>query len=388
MYSQNVITFVDVCLAVTSHLGANPIRYSHRTNLFYTSKYARVLSKVSPILIFANQVFALFRISHYFFVPLEHSDVYLVNITYLMMIICIIAVICFYLLLADPPEFVHTLNQTLQYARYLEGRWVSKEKCEAHPSGEMLEWFLYVVAVIAGGSGFICSVLSYLIEPNPGLWITLISKKHWTPLLYWTYLSYYAYLMVAAGLCIGVAVGLTTAYLAFMIPLHSTEFNLNLPHGRDYITIESFRTITRFPLAYRSYEILHRRAVPVLSPALIPLQSLIYNFSLFCNWMLLTHRDAMGVLRLAMLSGEVCMITFWMGVLQIGGKFYADSLRNIESWKKMHGANKFFRKWRKSIKPLCISHEGYYSIKRLKVLKFGKGIINGTFNTLITYNNL
>ncbi|OXA47771.1 hypothetical protein Fcan01_17239 [Folsomia candida] len=310
MYSKNVITFVDVCLAVTSHLGANPIRYSHRTNLFYTKKYARLFSHVPPFLIFANQILALFRISHYFLVALEHSDVYEVNITYLMMMTCVIALICFYLLLADTPEFVHTLNQTLQYARYLEGRWVPQEKCEAHPSGKLLEWFLYLVALIAGSSCFFCPAMSYLMEPNPGQWITLISKKYWTPLLCWTFLSYYAYLMVTVSLCIGVTAALTTAYLAFMIPFHSTEFNLNLPRGKYYITFKSFRSPSIFQLEYRSYEILHRRAVPVLSPALIPLQTLFYNFCLFCNWMLLTHREAMGILRLAMFSGEICMITF------------------------------------------------------------------------------
>lgn len=99
-------------------------------------------------------------------------------------------------------------------------------------------------------------------------------------------------------------------FLAFMIPFHSTEFNLNLPRGKYYITFKSFRSPSIFQLEYRSYEILHRRAVPVLSPALIPLQTLFYNFCLFCNWMLLTHREAMGILRLAMFSGEICMITF------------------------------------------------------------------------------
>lgn len=175
---------------------------------------------------------------------------------------------------------------------------------------------------------------------------------------------------------------------AFIIPFHSTELNLNLPHGRSYISFNSFRSLTIFPLQYRTFEILHRRALPILSPALIPLQALFHNCSLFCNWMLLTHWDGMGVLRIALIFGELCMVTFWMGVLQIGGKFYTGSLKNIESWKQMDGANGYFRKWRKSIRPLCIGHEGYYFIKRLKALKFGNAIINGTFNMLITYNNL
>lgn len=217
MFSKQVITFVDLCLAVTSHFGANPIRYSHRTNLFYTSKYTRLVARVPPILIFATQVVAFIRISHYFLVPLEHSDVYQINITYLMIMACIIALICFYLLLADTPEFVHTLNQTLQYARYLEGRWVSKEKCVEHPSGKMLEWFLHFVALITGSFSFFCSAMSYLMEPNLGQWITLIPRKHWTPLLCWTSLIYYAYLTVAAALAIAVTAGLTTAYLGIYI---------------------------------------------------------------------------------------------------------------------------------------------------------------------------
>lgn len=127
--------------------------------------------------------------------------------------------------------------------------------------------------------------------------------------------------------------------------------------------------------------------MPIFGPTFIPFQSIVMQFSLFSNWMLLNYWGTLGILRLVLILMEAGLISFWTIILEFGGRFYEASKRNKESWRQLGEQSKFVRKWRKSVRHLYAGYEGYHVIRRLSVLKFLKGIVRGTFRILLTFND-
>lgn len=161
---------------------------------------------------------------------------------------------------------------------------------------------------------------------------------------------------------------------------------MNRKSGK-YTTYSSLRSPALLPLEYRCLELLHRRIMSHFCLAFIPFQTLVIQYTLFCNWMVLAHGDGLGFSRYIFLCGGFSLVAFWAVVLQTCGTFYAQSLRNKRSWRVVV-KDKYFRKWRKSVTPLYFGHPGYHVIKRLSILKFCKTIIRGTFRTMVTLNNV
>lgn len=174
---------------------------------------------------------------------------------------------------------------------------------------------------------------------------------------------------------------------AFVIPFHSTEFNLMIPKSK-YVMDSYLRSAYQLPREYDSLQLLHRFANSTVAPGIIPFQALALKFSLYCNWMLLAHWDSLGFLSLILPCAELCIVILWSGFLELAGNFHSTSVKNRISWRKLAAGDKFLTKWRKAVRPLFFGQEGFHKIKRLSVLKFWKAIIRGTFRTLLTYRSI
>jgi len=126
---------------------------------------------------------------------------------------------------------------------------------------------------------------------------------------------------------------------------------------------------------YRSLEILHKFCLYTMGPLLLILHSCMGHLSVFCFYSVIQYWNKLdNITIICMLSwGGICYIA-WSVSLEIGGRFYEVSKAAIKSWKdspvESPVQKKFLNKFRKSCLPLKMGTEGYFTIKRLSVLKF------------------
>jgi len=161
----------------------------------------------------------------------------------------------------------------------------------------------------------------------------------------------------------------------------------NLKHYRIYTFLH--KNPYKLSREYRSLEILHKFCFYTLGPLLLILQSCMGHVSVFCFYSVIRYWNKFDDTTLiCMLSwGTICYITWSVG-LEIGGRFYEVSRTAIKSWKGSPVENpakkRFLNKFRKSCLPLKMGAEGYFTIKRLSILKFSSGIAKATLRALLT----
>lgn len=141
-------------------------------------------------------------------------------------------------------------------------------------------------------------------------------------------------------------------------------------------------------LEYSKYSLIHKQGFSVFGFSYIPTQAVFSKVILYINYMLVAHTKELSkldtnVLLLSMLG----ILGFWTWILELSGKYYIDSKRNIRSWKtfKGHGlfTAKVFRKWAKSCRPLSAGYDGLFEIRPKTVLKFLRSVATGTFKCLL-----
>jgi hypothetical protein len=158
----------------------------------------------------------------------------------------------------------------------------------------------------------------------------------------------------------------------------------------NYTTKLVLRKPTELQRFYRSLEILVSLFNHTVRPIIIPLQSLIGNFSVFCNVTLITEWTKMdGVLKIILSVWAIIALFSWGPILHFGRRFHANSCATVKSWKFFEWPKKekkHLSKFRKSCRPLGIRVEEVYGqlcMRKLSVLKFMKGICKGTFGAIL-----
>jgi len=179
---------------------------------------------------------------------------------------------------------------------------------------------------------------------------------------------------------------LLLSYTAAIGPIISKEFRANVA---TYKTKKSLRSPKCLPVAYRSIEIMHRFAVQIFGRIIIPIEALLSQFIVFCNFLLIRYWSEIDSTTRVLLG--FLTVTFeilWMAFLQYGGLFHMHAKRTIKSWTLMHFNNqieaKFMMRFRKSCRPLSVGTVGYYTITRVTVLRFLQGTLRKTFRALLT----
>ncbi|OXA45946.1 hypothetical protein Fcan01_19271 [Folsomia candida] len=362
MYSKRAVLLIYVILGVSSYLGGSPIRFEISSKRFYSTKWTRLFCRLTTVLSTVQILFSIFCL--YDFRKLtkysKSGEIFTFNMIYIVTMCQIIPIICFLLLSVRGDVIARSLTRVLRYAKYIESKW----------------WIV---------SSFVTSSAVVLHEILPSNWISLVPKKYWnTPMMWANYLTE-AYFITISSVVVVTVCSVITFQVAFTYPFH-TEFCVN-PKSGKFISLPEFRTEDVLPLEYRKFEQLHNYYMPIFGPTFIPFQSIVMQFSLFSNWMLLNYWGTLGILRLVLILMEAGLISFWTIILEFGGRFYEASKRNKESWRQLGEQSKFVRKWRKSVRHLYAGYEGYHVIRRLSVLKFLKGIVRGTFRILLTFND-
>jgi hypothetical protein len=210
--------------------------------------------------------------------------------------------------------------------------------------------------------------------------------------------SYFKIIYLANGVnyyLVLVAVFFNLSYIVCMFfnfaiiacPLLHNELR---PNRASYRTLSYLRepgTLTGF---YRTLEIMLKLFNQTFRPVILPAQSLMSQFNVYCNFTLITYWGEMDeAMKMILISWAVISISSWTPILQFGGWFNANAIQTVKSWKYLDwGKNdkKFLSKFRKSCRPLGIRVEGRYGqycIRRKTVLKYIKGVTKETFTAII-----
>ncbi len=177
-------------------------------------------------------------------------------------------------------------------------------------------------------------------------------------------------------------------YIQFVIPIQAKEFRVSAHHIRGQRAIQILRTATHLPSMYRCMEYLTNVQNDVLSPGLIPIQTVILYLVLFCNTMLIQHWNRLNItLRIAFIVVTITGVCMWSLTLRTMGMLHVWNKKTLGSWKKHDWGKRkdtiYMKKFAKSCRPLSIEYKKYYLVRPKSVLKFLRGVSRGTFRALL-----
>lgn len=177
-------------------------------------------------------------------------------------------------------------------------------------------------------------------------------------------------------------------YIYLVIPIQSKEFRVSASQIRGQRAIQILRTANHLPSMYRCMEYLTNMQNHVLSPGLIPIQTVILYLVLFCNTMLIQHWDRLNItLRIAFIVVTVMGVSMWSLTLKTLGMLHIWNVKTLKSWKKHDWGRrvdtKYMKKFAKSCRPLSVEYKKYYLVRPKSVLKFLRGVSRGTFRVLL-----
>ncbi|OXA47878.1 hypothetical protein Fcan01_16938 [Folsomia candida] len=349
MYSKRLLIASDAYLKVFSLLGANALLFDSRTNQFYTTPYSRRITRFNTVVLIVQIIFGAIRLTGFGNLS-DKSDHELLtfNVSYVVLLAVFVPLICLLILTTNCPELVDCFNQALNYIFRIRETWASlsdKEIASSYPTGRFLDWFFGTVAEQPNQQVLYYDKFApnHKIQHTATSW-SIVSTKYLTIFSVFgkggslsdkeiassyptgTYLEWffgsiaglvsgcYGYLLIMSIVSAGIGLVIVASYVAFLVPFH-TEFDLKRKSGK-HIVHASFRTTAMLPIEYRSLELVHRRVMSHFSLAFVPFQTLVLQFSLFCNWMLLAHWEALGIFRYLMIAAALCLLLFWTTVLQ------------------------------------------------------------------------
>jgi len=160
-----------------------------------------------------------------------------------------------------------------------------------------------------------------------------------------------------------------------------------------YNTTQALREPENLIHTFRCVQILHKSCMRIFGSFVFISQGFVSQAILMSNYTLIRHWDKLDRVSSCMLIViSLAFQALWLTVLRCGGLFQMHSVRTLKSWKYLKFNSKsdakYVSKFRKSCKPLRIGIEEFFTIRRLTILKFMRGIVKGTFRALLTLENI
>ncbi|XP_035711895.1 uncharacterized protein LOC118437164 [Folsomia candida] len=217
MYSKRFLLANHVFKNVSALLGANPILFDIRTNKFYSTPYSRFSTRFNLILLIIQFIFGTFRLFTFGYLSKKTDhELFIFNATYIIILAMFIPQICLVILTFNCQDEVDCLNQALQYMSRIREKWITlteREFLSSYPTGYLLEYFHYVVAITVAGYWFFGCVAIYLIEILPFHWISLIPVQLRSRAVLWAHLAFYGHEILISSISVGIALQIVSSYI-------------------------------------------------------------------------------------------------------------------------------------------------------------------------------
>ncbi|CAL8085560.1 unnamed protein product [Orchesella dallaii] len=154
--------------------------------------------------------------------------------------------------------------------------------------------------------------------------------------------------------------------------------------------IGQLRTSSNLPLLFRTTQIINLRLLDIVEMIIIPIQTVISFFIIFCMFSLIRHWTKIDrTFRIVIQCWvALCLVSVFV-TLSFCAFIYTVSLRALMSMRRREGwgsprENKYMNQFLKSCKPLSVGVGKMYVIRKVSILNFFKFIARGTARTLLT----
>lgn len=246
---------------------------------------------------------------------------------------------------------------------------------------------ILLVGLGAGCCGsFLILMFLLIYDPSGMIFLgSLVPPERFTLLIRLIIIIYHSWLIAVAhiGVCAFASGVLIYAY--YITPFYLWELKLG---RKKYHTSNDLRTLANIQLMFRATQILHTNCLYVIGILILLLNGYTMYTVMFCNAVLMRYWSAlMPVSRFQLCAMSVTLLYFWTFVLELGRFFFAKGSKTIGSWKGnkwgSSGSNKEMKKFLRSCRPIVISYESKFVIRRSTLLIFLRGVVRGMFRMLM-----
>ncbi|CAL8125315.1 unnamed protein product [Orchesella dallaii] len=197
------------------------------------------------------------------------------------------------------------------------------------------------------------------------------------------------YLIVILHWNYGIALSMYLIFGSTFVSFVVKEFRL----GKESSWYKSSGQLRKYPtlcIEYRSVFIFLEEVLEQPGKMLIQTQAMATYFTVYALCILIRNEE--GKIRIptkiVLISWSFFAVVGWSLILWMGGWLYFCGQLILKSWKyhewTSKSEKKYMNKFRKSCRPVTIHCGNLYTIRRLSVLKFIRGVLEGIFRTLLT----
>lgn len=168
--------------------------------------------------------------------------------------------------------------------------------------------------------------------------------------------------------------------------IHIVSDDIRCNRKLKYRSLDTLRTGHNMRITYRSLEILHLLQLESTSMVLYPMNTLMIKMIVFCGSNLIKYHKFMHpLIKYIVGIWSVGGLLFWGFVLEMCGYLALYSQRAITSWKYHNWGDdaKVMSRFKRSCRPMRVSYQTVFTIKRLSVLKFFRGIGKKLFKAFV-----
>lgn len=241
---------------------------------------------------------------------------------------------------------------------------------------------------------FLMSVIVFLVifcAFNPRAIIFLAT---WMPQKHYKYfptgflaLLFHGYLLICLGFSMCICATLLITYLYSVTMFYTKELVLG---QQCYGTLGILRSNPEnLRHVSRAFQLINSNLMCFLGMCLVYFHSAFMLLPSFGSFLLITYWDKMNLIEKGTIGSTIwAVLFFWTSVLQFGKYLWVSSNNILWSWNGIWWGSKketmIMRKFRKSCRPVLLQNGTMLVIARLTQLRYMKGVLRGTFRSLLT----
>ncbi|OXA38226.1 hypothetical protein Fcan01_27016, partial [Folsomia candida] len=204
------------------------------------------------------------------------------------------------------------------------------------------KWNTYTViffkaCIVSTFLGYLATTWLYFVFPD----MPPFPGDLFPPQIYYYYLSYlvfglfYPCYLFMAWSTLLFALCLTFAFVACLTPVLTSDFRGDRAPAIGQ-NIEQLRHLENLTRVYRQVELLHKLFLENYAFMLVPVQSLVGQYGLICNYSLISQWNEMDdATKVFLLTLLVISQVTWYLFLTLSGWFYDNSVKVLKSWKAL-----------------------------------------------------
>ncbi|CAL8140105.1 unnamed protein product [Orchesella dallaii] len=385
MHSSRYLRILAVQIKCANFLGGTPFSWDSKRGKVFV-KPSSLMKHFSIMFIFTlYTIYAISQVVYHLMIG-KATD-FKFFFLYAITVCAVIDIICAYPVARRPYHFAAVLNNFLRLLETFHHDYMPNYDVDDCVLNKVFDGVLILISL---GSPFAAVIISshYIFYSDwPAYPTSLLPEDfHSLPVKIAFGVIWYALLQFIWAILLTNMVYLFTFGMYNWQILH--EFMCRAGGVRGQKTIREFREFSVIRVNYRKFELVYMNIHELICALIIPLESVILNLALFCNFTLITYSNLLTPIN-------ACILLIWNGMgtfgvligLTYAGEVYNKGVKTLGSMGKYEWGsklnNKIMKKFVKSCRPIQIGYGRMYVIRKLSVFKFMRSLTKGTVRVLL-----